>query len=175
MRWGDTQNLLSVIIGLNIAYSAFKELRAPYLTELTREIEQLNEDILNKIQKPPPEIDIKALTSLLIDASGLGAELKVYAWSMASRRMDNMFGLPSMVVAIVGIALLIFSTIMFDERLSPWLFWMIVGLGFLPVIIHILLNYALVIAMQDRFGKAHAEMQQRYSDLVYRNPASALP
>jgi hypothetical protein len=34
MKWGDTQNLLSVIIGLNIAFYVYKEIRLPRLMKV---------------------------------------------------------------------------------------------------------------------------------------------
>jgi hypothetical protein len=49
MKWGETQNLLSVIIGLNIAYYAFKELRAPHLTDLKRRAEELESDLVKRM------------------------------------------------------------------------------------------------------------------------------
>jgi hypothetical protein len=42
MKWGETQNLFSVIIGLNLAYYAFRELRNPYLTSLKAKVEDLD-------------------------------------------------------------------------------------------------------------------------------------
>jgi hypothetical protein len=44
MKWGDTQNLLSVIIGLNVAYYAFKEMREPHLNRLLNDIQTLKVD-----------------------------------------------------------------------------------------------------------------------------------
>ena len=34
MKWGDTQTLLSVVIGLNLAFYAFKEIRGPHVDRL---------------------------------------------------------------------------------------------------------------------------------------------
>ena len=45
MEWGHTQNLLSVIVGLNIAYYSFKEIRAPELARFVASVDDLTGDI----------------------------------------------------------------------------------------------------------------------------------
>jgi len=53
MEWGHTQNLLSVIVGLNIAYYSFKEIRAPELARFVASVDNLTghiERTLNDIR-----------------------------------------------------------------------------------------------------------------------------
>jgi len=149
MKWGETQNLLSVIIGLNIAYYAFRELRSPHLntvrenlSNLSQKIQSDMDDVLIAIGKIPNGGKIHgALFATWMKVLDLEMKLNLLTNSTAARRIESRLGILSMVAAGIGTGLLIFSTVNFEGLVPQYLFWLIVVLGFLPVAALVGFNY----------------------------------
>src|SRR5262245_38527850 len=118
MKWGETQNLLSVIIGLNIAYYAFKEIRAPHLKafvervdELYEDYEKVQDDIRLASEHIPEHAKLQlALTKILYPFLNYRMDVRMFLFGTTTRRFENLLGIPAMIVAIVGTLLLIIST-----------------------------------------------------------------
>jgi hypothetical protein len=147
MKWGETQNLLSVIIGLNIAYYAFKEIRTPHLTALQRRINDLEKHVHNR----PDDLGLAGskipdghkLRLALLEAWDPIIDLQAEVNRLASsRKFENLLGMPAMLVGALGIILLIISTVKYEDALSTWLFYLLTAIGLTPVIGFIFVNYA---------------------------------
>jgi hypothetical protein len=162
MKWGDAQNLLSVIIGLNIAYYAFKELRQPYLLQLSKNVEDLDADLWKTIHRTDPITP--QLNTQLMDLIEPIMEVKLNTrrlfYGTTSRRFDDILGIPAMCIAALALLLLVESTIYFDRSVPGWLFSLIVGIGLAPVILIIAQNYAILSLFEAR-------IQKRY-DILWR-------
>lgn len=183
MKWGDTQNLLSLIAGLNLAYYAFKEIRAPHLEGLARDTEKLTKDLgerlddlgkisdwelLTRKRSPMPHHKLqKALLPLWLRAMDLNGEVTKLVRVTNSRAFDTRFGLPAMLIGIAATVALIISTVLYEQTLPLWLFWTIVVTGFAPVVFIIILNYLVVFSAFSKFGKEYHELFMAYfSDIV---------
>jgi hypothetical protein len=160
MKWGDTQNLLSVIIGLNIAYYAFKEIRAPHINTFVERVRELYDDytkVGDDIRLASDHIPEHAtfqleLTKILLPILQYKMDVDMFLYDTTSRRFENLFGIPAMIVAVVGTLLLIISTVKFDDPLSLWAFYLIVLIGFAPIVVMLILNYGLLWHMKTKFG-----------------------
>ncbi len=152
MKWGETQNLLSVIIGLNVAYYAFKEMRAPHLATLKRNVDELSDnysgridDLLAVITKIPKGGELfSAVMKVWMEVMELRSGVSVLVVGTSARRFENLIGLPAMFVAMATTILLVVSTVKYEELISPWLFYPITVVGFLPVVTAVLINYAIL-------------------------------
>lgn len=152
MKWGETQNLLSVIIGLNVAYYAFKEMRTPHLTTLKRNVDQLCDDATKRMDDlriaadkiPNSNKLLRALVKAWLPMLDLQGEVTKLVVGTSSRKFENLLGIPAMFVASIATVLLIVSTVKFEDGLSSWLFWPIVVVGFAPIVGFIVVNYAIL-------------------------------
>jgi len=164
MKWGDTQNLLSVIIGLNIAYYAFKEMRTPHLSNLNERVRELNSDVGTKISEissaiiPNSNEFLKAVVDLHLRTMDLQGKTTGLVVGTSSRRFENKLGLPAMIVATLGTVLLVVSTVLYNDDLPAWLFWLVVVVGFTPVVLMILLNYLILWHAETTIGKEYHEL-----------------
>jgi hypothetical protein len=175
MKWGDIQSLLGVIIGLNIAYSAFRELRAPYVSALKVKTQELDtrvakqtDDVAsereyNKPSKVPNTYEIsQELLKIQQEVFKLRDEVTVFYAVTSGRRFDYLFGLPAMIVGLLGVVFLIISTIKFEQPLSLLIFWMIAIIGLLPIGVLIGSNYLLVWLVVRQFEVKYSALHKRY-------------
>jgi len=49
VKWGELQSILQIIVGLNLAYYSFREMRAPYLRKLRTDTESLYDRTFKEI------------------------------------------------------------------------------------------------------------------------------
>lgn len=164
MKWGDTQNLLSVIIGLNIAYYAFKEMRAPHLNALKDRVDALEEDLRLREEdlriaghRIPHSAKLQLdLVKLWSPISDLKLDVHLLLHATSGRKFENVLGVPAIIIGCLGILLLVISTVKFDDELSQWLFYTIAFIGLAPVALLILLNYTLLWFADRKYGdKCH--------------------
>ena len=175
MKWGDIQSLLGVIIGLNVAYSAFRELRAPYIRALKVAVDDLearvskqmddvaSERDYNKPSKVPNTYGIsEELLKIQQEVFELRSDVTVFDSVTSGRRFDYFLGLPAMVVGLLGIVFLIISTINFEKPLSLLIFCIITIIGLLPVGLLISSNYFLVWLAARQFEVKYHTLHKRY-------------
>lgn len=79
-----------------------------------------------------------------------------------SRAFDARFGLPAILIGVAATVLLVISTLLFEQTIPLWLFWMIVITGFAPVLVIITLNYLVVWSAFNKFGKEYHELFAAY-------------
>jgi hypothetical protein len=91
----------------------------------------------------------------------LKGEVRKLTTGISDRRFENKLGIPAMLAAAAGTILLIISTVKYDNLISPFLFYPIVGIGLLPFVVSILLNYLILWSAQNTHEK-------RYHDIFYR-------
>src|ERR1700730_10585714 len=92
------------------------------------------------------------LTKILLPILQYKMDVDMFLYDTTSRRFENLFGIPAMIVAVVGTLLLIISTVKFDDPLSLWAFYLIVLIGFAPIVVMLILNYGLLWHMKTKFG-----------------------
>ena len=49
VKWGGLQSVLQVMVGLNLAYYSFREMRTPHLRTIREDIDELQRDIYQTI------------------------------------------------------------------------------------------------------------------------------
>src|ERR1700730_5873164 len=146
MEWGHTQNLLSVIVGLNIAYYSFKEIRAPELARFVASVDDLTADIestLNDIRAVEEWECLDGQTSNIADSqleyrlidvqlsTNILKHLTIAKLENTQLKLwENNFGRLAMVAALMGILLLIASTVNFGNGISTTFFYIVTVLGF---------------------------------------------
>lgn len=158
MKWGETQNLLSVIIGLNIAYYAFKEMREPHLEKIYSQIDKLGQDItkqtddvsLARRKIPNSQVIWNALFALKEEWLKLRLLANGIVIGASSRKFENMIGIPAMIVAVATTILLVISTAKFDDSFSLWFFYPLVVIGFAPVVSAVAANYLILWAADQQ-------------------------
>ena len=182
MDWGETQNLLSVIIGLNIAYTAFNELRTPHLTRLSDQVTKLRSDIRTRYDELEDEKDwaelsethaklsnykaTTALNALGIAVSETDIRLAQLVSGTSSRNFEQLFGIPAVLIAIAGIAVLIHSTLNFKDQLDHRVFWAIVIVGFVPVAAMLLANF-LILWKARKIESIYLTQWRKYHDEIF--------
>jgi hypothetical protein len=178
MKWGETQNLFSVIIGLNLAYYAFRELRNPYLTSLKPKVEDLDEKITkletdlsserewNTPSKVPDTYGIsKELWTLQQDLFETKRGLAGFYAVTSGRRFDNLFGIPAITVGVLATVVLIVSTAKYEDMISPYIFYPFVFVGFVPVVALLLINYLSVMAAAHVFERKYHLYHNRFHSI----------
>ena len=120
MKFGDCQNLISVIIGLNVAYTAFRELRIPYITAFKADVDGLVSDTHESGFDTLPSGEFysahaPAYRALWSKAFDLQNELNLYIRETNNLASEEMYGTVSMVVAGLGMAALVLSTMYYDR------------------------------------------------------------
>lgn len=180
MKWGETQNLISVIIGLNVAYYAFKDIRTPRLTSFGRDVTDLKEYIYKDMKdlqgerkwamfageqsKIPDSIQKETvLNDLWTKVMFLDIDVSAYVRASTSHSLETKFGLPAIAAAVLATMALTYSTIAYEELISSAIFWTIVLAGFAPTAILLALNYLLVWGIKSR------GFQARYDDIFKRH------
>jgi hypothetical protein len=166
MKWGAAQNLFSILIGLNVAYYAFKEIRNPYLTELMRRTEEIYSDFQsrwNDLSLPDLDFpDKQTLRSALITAwvpiVEYHAEVRAFAAGIASSRREKSLGLVAIFVSGCATLLLIISCVKYEDSLPAWIFYPSLMIGFAPVIMFILNNYLILWAARRKFEARYDEI-----------------
>lgn len=184
MKWGETQNVLSVIIGLNIAYYAFKEIRMPQLTALQRSVDHVAFDISRRMDQLRPAIDsdreLRALYWKALFASWRVSVVKMTVSRIVSgsyQKLDDRLSLSAMIVGLATALLLIASTVKFEDALPLWLFYSIVVVGFFPPLGLIALNYAILRRTRQPLEQIREFALRFYKEvelkLVQRDPAGS--
>ncbi len=163
MKWGDTQNLLSVIIGLNIAYYAFRELRTPHLNRMLEGISDLRSEASEYVALKPESDEAKVI---LAELSFLHHEAKSYVSLSSSYSFQKVVvAFPSLFVAVMTVILLIHSTVVYETAISPWELTPIVLIGFAPVVFQFWISFASLKAAKHRFRPKYSELLDRFSRL----------
>jgi hypothetical protein len=169
MQWGNTQNLLSVIIGVNLAYSAFKELRAPYLDTLQRQFSLLEAEVARRTIQMNFEHDLPSHASFLLlwrQIMSTESELKAYGWQISSYNVERFAGIPSLLVSLVGTCLLIYSSLWYEKALTAGWFWSIVIVGVAPIALHIARHFWIIHFLRSRYEPKLKEYRDRLADLL---------
>jgi hypothetical protein len=157
MKWGDTQTLVSVIIGLNLAYYAFKEIRGPHADRLRENLDKIGVQSLKSLSEAralrerissSERTEVASLFSEFRELNTLATMLSRRAHnvidSASSISVERRLGFPAMLVAIAAILLLIVSTFRYDALISDLIVYAMIAVGFLPIIGAIAINYAVL-------------------------------
>jgi hypothetical protein len=169
MHWGDTQNLLSVIIGLNLAYTAFKELRAPYLDTFQRLLSGLEAQVHQRTTQMDFEHDPRSKAGFLLlwkAVMDTQTELLGYSWHISSYKSERFVGITSLLAALFGTCLLIYSSLRYNADLAYGWFWLIVILGFLPIALHIARHFWITHFLRSRYEPKLKEYRDRLAELI---------
>ncbi|SRR6266436_7220143 len=138
-------SLLSVIIGLNLAYYAFREIRGPHVDRLRENLDKTGVQALNSISEArilresiriSERTEVTSLFFEFVKLHKLATELSRSANNIignaSSIAVERRLGLPAMLVAIAAILLLIVSTFRYDARISDFMVYAMIVVGFLP-------------------------------------------
>lgn len=162
MKWGDTQNLLSIIIGLNLAYYAFRELRLPHLNRMLEGFSDLRTEVGEYSALKPDDDEAK---TILAELRFLHYEAKSYVSLISSYSAQKVIvAFPSLAVAAIAVLLLIHSTFAYEKPVSPWELPIIV-LGFAPVVFQFWLSFKSLQAAKHRFRPKYSELLDRFCRL----------
>jgi hypothetical protein len=176
MKLGEAQNLFSVIIGLNIAYYAFRDLRDPHIQKFTTEVDRLKAEIhetaQEKYESEYDSEDVSFAHQLDGEASQLQQELRRYVRGISSLYFENLLGVPSLAIAVAFVVTLIISTIKYEQELPISMLLFFVVLGFLPVVLQIALNFGLLWMIKRKFGKRYSTLLDRYLARFHRRRRS---
>ena len=156
MKWGEIQNLLSMLIGLNIAYYSFKEIRAPEVTRFQQNVEHLSRDIKNALAdiRAIDEFSLASsdltslpyssdLTNKLLDLTIKMLDVQPYqVLSVRAQVLEINLGRAAMIAGVIGLGLLIASTANYGHGVSASFVYFITALGLAPVGGLIVINYA---------------------------------
>lgn len=179
MKWGDTQNLISVITGLNLAYYAFREMRAPHLTRFEREVDQLQRDVyetmsdLHKVddwahargvKSPIPNIGQLhgRLMAVWSEAMKLNTDVSSFVYGTTTQRFENKLGFHALLVGATGVLFLIVSALKYDDRIYWYAFWPIALAGLAPIVAVVGLNYLLQLSLKNRFESRYHKLWTEY-------------
>ncbi len=176
MKWGETQNILSVIIGLNVAYYAFKEMRMPHLSSLQRRIDKLYEDVSRRMDDVriashviPKWTDIhRELLNIWQPVMDLRGNVNMIIELTSTRKFENLLGVPAMIVAVLATLLLIFSTVKFEDQLSLWLFYPAVLIGFAPPLAFMAMNLFIVWGAESKYGAEYTKYSGMRHDVEFK-------
>jgi hypothetical protein len=168
MEWGHSQNLISVIIGLNIAYFSFKEIRSPQLFRFLKLIEELITDAKQSLDDVNALNDwahisneesklnanqslLHTLTDIRLRAEMLKLQVSLEIEHGANVAWERFFSMCAMLIAVLATIFLVMSTIKFNTGISPILFSTITIFGFAPVVALIALNFTILYQVQKKF------------------------
>src|SRR5262249_40025247 len=162
-------------------------IRAPHVNSFVQRVRELYDDYAkldDDIRVASEHIPEHAAFQLELTKNHLSilqykADVEMFLYDTTSPRLDNLFGIPAVIVAIVGTLLLIISTVKFDDPLSISAFYLIVIAGFAPIIVMLVSNYALRWHMHTKFGPdyyrywkfVHLEMGRKlgpYAEIISR-------
>lgn len=158
MKYGEIQNLLSVIIGINLAFYAIRELRMPTMSSIRWDADALEKSFADTIAKAEP----------------CSAELKreVRDFNLWIKRRDIrdlaqntemlLFGPVCTVVAALAVVLLVVSSLEYNENLPRWLFWTAMAMGFAPVAGPVACNFAATRYLRRYAGKELNKLWREY-------------
>lgn len=159
IQWGETQNLLSVIIGLNLAYTAIKELRISDLTRVKGWVDTGCSGWRQTYLKDTPEGK-----TVLDEYDRLRRTINgaLRAISRAEARFDR----PAVFAALLSIICLILSTVYFREPMATALFCAIVLVGFFPVAGLLYTTYFRVISQYRHFSAEFDRLERECSRVI---------
>ena len=184
MQWSELQPFLQLMAGLNIALYTFKEVRAPLLTEIRKDVRCLSamiETALSNIAKvrqvsgmtnyrrsSDDELESNLLAALLklnrfeADLAGL----ETAEWRVFERTLSR----SALVVAAGSIILLLVASFTAFSAV-PWAGALLIGLvGITPATVLICANYALFRKSRSIFYKADGLAEHATTQLSYIAP-----
>jgi hypothetical protein len=165
MKYGDMQNLLSVIIGLNLGFYAFRQIRMPMLTGIASSADALKTKLVSTQQTAQP--CSAALRNSLQEFSDRVKLIDSWAQDMVRDigGEDLVFGPVCVLVAVFATIMLIVSTVKFNDPIASRTFWTITIVGFVPVLTLIILNYGIARFWKNNPGKDLKKLWRDYFDL----------
>jgi len=181
MKWGDTQALLSVTIGLNLAYFTFREIRGPQVDSLRENIDKFQVRAQNSMSESRilmerlPTSERKGLSSLFFEflklhtlALVLRRNVETIVGDYASLiRVERLLGVPAIVVAGAAIVLLMMSTFRFDDMIPSFIVYAMIGVGFLPIIPAVAINCMVLVRIMPSKKKL-IEIGERLNPAISR-------
>jgi hypothetical protein len=180
MRWGDTQTLLSVIIGLNLGYYAFKEIRGPHVDRLQENLDKIGVQVRSSMSEARilrERIGVSEgteVTSLFFEfvklnvlATALRSSANNIIRKASSIARERRLGFSAMLVAIAALLLLIVSTFRYDAGVSHFIVYATIVVGFIPIIVAIAMNY-MILARISTYENKLSEIADRLIRAIER-------
>lgn len=181
MKWGDAQAVVQLIVGANLAYYAFKDMRMGHTAEYLKSVEELSaamrkgdENIeLIKNYRKKNRNDFSGLHDVRMKISKLDMRLmnlrgesfptiKVYG----GREISRIFEIPAIIVSVFGFSALVISSILYNKQIARWVFDLIVFFGSLPILANILAAYLLSRVVRNKWGKEYREIHAEYYEVT---------
>jgi hypothetical protein len=168
MKWGEAQNLLTVIIGLNVGLYALKELRMPrllYLRHRANTLMELADNLLDQAQlRAPPDLkeDIESFHRRAVTITST-AQPMVEHYSQPWESWA--FGKLAAFAGTAATILLIVSTLIYEKQLPLWLFLLITTIGFLPIVGAVLGNLCQIQQAKVYLGRDVEKLWKEWSVL----------
>jgi len=190
MTLNDTQSMLQLAIGLNLAYFSFREIRTPSVTRREAELAEGNRaiasarELFKTVRRPERLQPGDRETSLFIAAENLLFTLNMHdgnlngyapsAYNENIRQIDRFLRWIAFGMAALGLMLLYFASLWSDQPISVPSFSVLSALLFLPTVLAI--GYSLIISnLVDSGQKGIADIRQKVSSMVLQFESETLP
>lgn len=175
VKWGDLQSVFQIIVGLNLAYYAFSELRNPSIGRLRKNLEQLEASIdrgvemieaerkVNKPSKVPDGFkNISELHRLSLDLIEFRSQISLLEIMLDSAPIERFLGLPALIIGVSGIIMLIISAFKYTSLIPDEILVLSLIIGFLPPLVYVLFNGWIIWVYARDLEPKFSVLQDRY-------------
>jgi len=174
MTWGDFQSILQILLGLNIAFYAFKEIRTAKVNQIHADanwLRQVIEDLHDKVANQGSDALKDKANSLRGEVISFRNGLESFE-SPRGEQFENRWSFVAIIVAIFAYVLLVISSYLYNSTLNGWAALIISIGGIIPIgkfLYYNLQSVKLVNGRRQEFNK----LASKWADLNSQNAANA--
>jgi hypothetical protein len=123
MTWGNFQSVLQILLGLNIAFYAFKEIRTAKINRIHSDanwLRYVTEELQERVINQGIDVLRDKAKSLRGEVIAFRNELEIFE-SPRNERREDYFSNAALIFAILAYILLVLSSYLYGSGLNEWL------------------------------------------------------
>jgi hypothetical protein len=172
MTWGDFQSVLQILLGLNIAFYAFKDIRTGKINRIYADanwLREVTEDLQDRVIDQGSTVS-NGKANLRDKVIAFRNGLESFE-SPRNERREDLFSLAAVIFAILAYVLLVISSYLYSSNLNGWFALLISVIFLMPAGKLLYYNLQSVDRVNEK-RREFNELASTWADLNSQNSAN---